>query len=655
MTTETSIQFPHLFTPIELGGKIIRNRIVSTGHHTYLSDFAPDENLIAYHEARARGGAGLIIVEIAGVHHTATFSDGLLMATSRDCIPGYRALVEACHKHGACVFAQLFHPGREIRMTRDGFQAIAYAPSEVPNERFHIMPRKMSADMVREIVEGHARAAEYLAESGIDGLEIVASHGYLHAQFLNPATNQRDDEYGGTFDGRLRFVRETIQSIRSRVGNMALGMRISGDELDPAGLSADLVLKICTALQDDGLLDYFNVTAGTSASLGGSVHVVPPMGLAAGYTVPFGAAVKKVTDKPVIVTGRINQPQVAEGILAAGDADLCGMTRAMICDPRMPEKARANRVDDIRACIGCNQACIGRAQRSHGVSCIQHPESGREVRFGTRPVAAAKKTVMVIGGGPGGMKAASVAAERGHEVLLFEAAVQLGGQARLACRLPGREEFGGIITNFEREMTLAGVTVKTGTVVDLALVEQVRPDAIVLATGAQPYVPHIEGAQEAHVVTAWDVIEGRANVGASVVIADWKCDWIGIGLAEMLAVQGCRVRLCINGAEPGESIQNWTRYHYLGHLYKLGVEFHPHVRVFGADADTAYFQNTITDEPVILEDTDTLVLSLGHLSERGLEDDLHGREFEVHSIGDCVTPRTAEEAVYEGLQVGCLL
>ena len=655
MNVKTHLNFPHLFSEFKLGDKLLRNRIVSTGHHTYLADGTPNEGLIAYHEARARGGAGLIIVEIAGIHPSAAFSDGFLMATSNDCIPGYRSLVEVCHEHGAKVFAQLFHPGREVKMNREGFQAAAWAPSEIPNERFHLMPQAMSTEMVRDVIVAHADAAERFVEAGIDGIELLASHGYLHAQFLNPALNHRDDEYGGSLEGRLRFTRDVIGAIRQRLGDVVLGLRISGDEMDPAGLTQDLVVEVCRALDSDDLLDYFNVAAGTSSSTGGAVHIVPPMGLEAGYTAPLGAAVKAGVNKPVIVTGRINQPQVAEQILSTEQADLCGMTRAMICDPRMPEKAKAGQLDDIRACIGCNQACIGRAQRGHGVSCIQHPETGREVIYGTRLAAPKKKKVMVIGGGPAGMKAASVAAERGHEVTLYESSPQLGGQATLASRLPGREDFGGIITNFEREMDLAGVTVKRGTKVNPDLISTARPDAIVLATGAQPYVPQFEGADGAQVVTAWDVIAGRANVGASVVIADWKCDWIGIGVAEILATQGCRVRLCLNGEMAGETIQSWTRYHYVGRLCKLGVELLPYLRLFGAGDDTAYFQHTLTDEPVIFEGVNSLVLSLGHQSDRALKDALCTPSTECHVIGDCVTPRTAEEAVYEGLQVGCLL
>jgi 2,4-dienoyl-CoA reductase-like NADH-dependent reductase (Old Yellow Enzyme family) len=497
-----SARFPHLLSEMTLGPVALRNRIVSTGHHTHLADGSPNDRLIAYHEARARGGAGLIITEVAGVHETAAFSSELLMATTSDCIAPYRRLVEACRRHGAKVFAQLFHPGREILATADGLMAVAHAPSEVPNERFHIMPRAMGEGLIAEIIAGYGRAAGYLREAGLDGLEIIASHGYLPAQFLNPRVNLRNDAYGGDVDGRLRFLREAIAAVRAAAPDLALGLRISGNEMEPNGLTAAEVVEACAALDGDGGLDYFNVTAGSSASLGGSVHITPPMGLDAGYVAPYGAAVRERVSRPVIVTGRINQPQVAERILASGQADLCGMTRALICDPEMPNKTTAGRLDDIRACIACNQSCIGRAHKGLGISCLQHPETGHELDFGTRLPAERPKRVLVAGGGPAGMKAAAVAAERGHRVTLYEAGPQLGGQVLLAQRLPGREEFGGLATNLEREMALAGVEVVLKAEVTAALVRDMAPDAVVLATGARPFVPEIPGADEAQVLTA---------------------------------------------------------------------------------------------------------------------------------------------------------
>ncbi|MDA9008800.1 FAD-dependent oxidoreductase [Alphaproteobacteria bacterium] len=646
--------FPKLFSEIEIGSCTLKNRIVSPGHHTYLCDDVPGEALIAYHEARAKGGAGLIISEIVAVHETAGFSASLLKAQNRDVIPHYKRLVDTCQNHGARNFAQLFHPGREILSAKDGMLPVSFAPSAVPNERFHIMPKPMSDTLIRDIISGFGNTAAILAEAGFDGFEIVGSHGYLPAQFLNPRTNLRDDTWGGDFERRLAFVQETARAIRRKAPGKAVGLRISATEMDSQGLTNEEVILIAEALSKD--LDYLSVVAGTSASLGGSVHISPPMGLDHAYVAPFAATVKAAAKIPIIVTGRINQPQIAEQVIANGEADLCGMNRAMICDSQMAVKAQTGRFDDIRACIGCNQACIGRAHKGLGISCIQHPESGRELIYSKLPSIQSTKTIAVIGGGPAGMKAAAVAAARGHKVSLFEADKQLGGQAKLAQRLPGRAEFGGIIDNLEKEMLAAGVNVVKGQSVDRDFIKALNPDSVILATGAKPYTPSLEGLDAPSVVNAWDVLEGRANVGASVVIADWRADWIGLGLAEQLASNGSSVTLCINAALAGETLQLYTRNHYVGRLHKLGVKIQTHARLFGADGDTVYFQDTLSEDPIIYDGIDTLVLSLGHQANNCLERQLDNMgndiDIEMHTIGDAVVPRTAEEAVFEGLELG---
>ena len=642
-----------LFQPFDIRGCRIKNRIFSTGHDTTMpTKGVPNEPLVAYHKARAEGGAGLIIMQVAGVHETARYTSHLIMATSDDCIPGYQAVVDACKPYGTRIFGQLFHPGREIMESQDGTAPVAYAPSAVPNERFHVMPRPMSKAMITEIIGGYAAAADRLRRGGLDGVEIVASHGYLPAQFLNERTNLRTDEYGGSFDNRLRFIREVAKAIRAKVGpDMVIGLRISGDDHDHDGLQESESLAAIVAL--DGAVDFFNVIAGSSASFGGAIHIAPPMVFANGYVAPFAAAVRAKVKAAVFVAGRINQPQDAEKILLSGAADMIGMTRAMICDPDMPRKAEAGRLDDIRACIGCNQACIGHYLGGYPISCIQHPETGRELTYGIRKPVQEKKKILIAGGGPGGMKAAAVAAERGHQVILCEAGERLGGQALLAQLLPGRAEFGGIITNLMREVQMAGAEIRTRTRVTRALIETEKPDAVIIATGARPRSAAdagIEGIEGSHVVSAWAAIRDEVNIGSSVVIADWRCDWIGLGLAEKLARAGCRVRLCVDGYMAGQRIHQYVRDHWVGELHKLNVEIIPYARLYGVDGDTAYFQHATSNEPIIFEGVDTVIASLGHESQSELEAELADWSGEIHVIGDCLTPRTAEEAVLEGLK-----
>lgn len=644
--------FPHLFSPLTLRGVTLRNRILSTGHDTVLPvDGTVNDALIAYHRARARGGVGLIVTQVAGVHETARYTSHLLMATGDECIPGYRALAEAVHAEGAAVFSQLFHPGREIMESADGLLAVAYAPSSVPNERFHVMPRALSGGMIAEIVAGYAAAARRMRAAGLDGVEVVASHGYLPAQFLNPRVNLRTDGYGGDAEGRLRFLREVLRGVRAATDEgFVIGLRISAGEREEEGLTAEEALAACVALQDD--LDYVNVTTGTSATLGGAVHIAPPMAYAPGYIAPDAAGFKRALRVPVFVAGRINQPQEAEAILAAGQADMCGMTRAMIADPEMPGKAARGAVDDIRACIGCNQACIGHFHKGMPVSCIQHPETGRELTYGTLPPAARRKRVMVVGAGPAGMKAAVTAAKRGHEVTLWEAAAQPGGQALLAQMLPRRAEFGGIVTNLLREVERAQVRLRRGVRVTEEVLRDEAPDAVILATGAVPHVPDLPTDGEIQVVTAWQVLRGEVKPGARVVVADWRCDWIGPGVAEALAKAGSSVVLAVNGLHAGEVLPLYVRDNIAAELHRLRVEVRPYSRLYGTAGDTLFLQHTPSGEAVEVEGVDMVVLCLGHRPVDDLAEVAERLGIECHMAGDCLAPRTAEEAVFEGLKAG---
>jgi len=640
-----SLPFPKLFSPIKLGDCDIKNRIVSTGHHTYLADREPNDALIAYHATRAEGGAGLIISEIIAVHETAAFSGQLLSIDEATDMQAYNRLAVACHQHDCKLFAQLFHPGREILASKSGFLPIAYAPSAIPNERFHILPKPMSVSLIRDIIDGFGESACQLEKAGFDGVEIVGNQGYLPAQFLSPAVNQRDDEFGGDFERRLSFVRQCIANIRQRAPSLAIGLRLSANDYEPEGLDETAIAEICAALDDD--VDYFSLVAGSSATLGASVLIVAPMGVEPAYIAPLSELVRQRVNKPVIVTGRINQPQEAEQILLQGQADLCGMTRAMICDAEMPNKAKDGQSEAIRACIACNQSCIGRAHKGVGISCLQNPVSGRELALGDLRKVKTNKCVLVVGGGPAGMKAAVTAAQRGFEVQLLEQSAQLGGQALLAQRLPGREEFGGLITNLEYELKQSGVEVLCGVEVTTEIIEQYNADQVILATGALAHTPELDMLDDAMTVRFDDLLLDRASVGNRVVVADWRGDWTGLGLAEKLAKAGCQVSLYTNAAMAGETLQIYTRNLYVGRLYKLGVDMVMHARLYGAEDGNVFFQNSISDEPIIVDEVDTLVLSMGVRPVNDLAQSLAAAGIEYTAIGDCVVPRSAEEAIYE--------
>lgn len=647
--------FPHLFEPIALGPLTVRNRIVSSGHDTVLDDHGHiGDDLVAYHEARAQGGAGLIVLQVSGVHETARYTSHVLMATDESSVPGYQAVAEAVHRHGATIFAQLFHPGREVMDGERGMAPRAKAPSDEPQERFKVVPEALTTAEVKDIIAGYGRAAKRITDSGIDGVEIVASHGYLPIQFFNPGVNTRTDEYGGSAQNRRRFLAEVVAAVRESVGpDAVVGLRISGEEKTEDGLVATAILDLIDHL--DGLdhdgrdcLDYYSVTAGDSSTLQGAVHIVPSMQVEAAYATNLSEQVKKITDKTVMVAGRINQPHEAEAAIAEGRTDMAIMTRAMICDPEIANKSQADRVDEIRACIGCNQACIGHFQQGVPISCIQYPESGRELTFLPRPRVRGRDKVLVIGGGPAGLKAAAVAGEQGDEVVLCEKEPHLGGAVLLAQELPYRSEFGGAATNLTAEAARAGVDIRTSTPVTRALIDDIVPDHVIVATGAQQRLPALEIADDSLVIGARDYLREDPNLPTGrVLVTDWKGDWIGLGIALRLAEAGRHVTLATAANFAGAAIQQYTRTLLVSQALRTGrIEFLNDARLVGVDADTGYLQSTLCE---IVHEVADVAATIVSAAPRSVPVDLDFGTASVTVIGDALAPRTVEEAVYEGL------
>ena len=647
------MSFQHLLKPIDLGPTRIKNRIFNPPHGTTLGhNGVVTDELIAYHQTRARGGVGLTILESMTLHPSYGFEEAFLYAGSDKIIPGLQQLGKACREYGTPVFGQLFHAGRAVRLSHDGSKPVVYSASDIPDERYRVVPMPMPNDMVWEMIESYVNAAARLAEAELDGVEVLASMGYLIAQFLNPATNRRDDEFGGNFDNRLRFLREILYRIRVKIGdNKTLGIRITLDEKVETGLDANEVVRICQALEADNQLDYFSVIAGSTSAPAGWVHVFPPMAVPHGFVAGDAALLKQSVKKPVLVAGRINQPQLAESILSDGKADMVGMARALITDPEFVNKFSSGRSDDIRACIGCNQACVGHRLAHHPISCIQNPVSGREKQFGELPKAEKVKRILVIGAGPAGMKAAITAKLRGHHVDLIEKSNRAGGQVNLAEKLPGREEFGGVTTNLLQELKNANINLSLNTDINPSMLQSLQPDAIIIATGALPRLPEVE-INGVDIVDAWSVIRGDAKPGNNVVIADWACDWGGLGVAQHLAKSGHYVRLYCGGSIAGESLQGIVRDAWIGELHKLGVEIIPFARLYGAEAGSVFFQHMTSDEAIVCDNVDTIVSCYAPQVNRELDSFLDYSNIEVHRIGDAVTPRSVEEAVLEGYKIG---
>ncbi|WP_159587780.1 FAD-dependent oxidoreductase [Chelativorans xinjiangense] len=664
--------YPNLTSPIAIGRVTLRNRIVSSAHGTDMSSNGlPSERIVAYHEARARGGAGLIISEAASVHETAVGTGRYATAHTDACIPGYRRLAEAVHRHGTAIFGQLYHPGRSsiAGSTQDGTIAVMYAPSAIPAEIKHFTPRAMPTSLVRDVVRSYGDAARRMVEAGLDGVEVMAHHSHLVSQFLNPRSNRRSDVYGGSFDGRMRFLIEILREIRASVGEaIALGVRISCNEQATSGLRPDETRRIAQAVNGLGLVDYFSINSGSVAAYDGSIHVVPPMAIKAGYIGAYSAMIRDVVTKPVIASGRINTPELAEAIIASGKADLCGMVRAMICDPELASKVAAGAAETIRVCIACNQACIGHSNKGASLSCIQYPESGRELQFGNLIPANEPCRVLVAGGGPAGLKVAATAAARGHTVTLFERAREFGGQALLAAALPGRAEFGGLVSNLIGEAERAGAQLVPGVAVTRELVEREAPDVVIVATGATGRRPNADAEPDgadaskilgilrdnagAHRKRKLSLELAEAGVGKDVLIVDRRLDWVAMGLAEQLARGDCRVRLAVLGYMPGQNIPKHVRDHWAGVLHQLGVVVMPYMRFLDLSGDAARLAHMTGGGESMVRPVDTIIDVAPFIADTALEESLVGYSGNVHVIGDCLSPRTAEEAVFEGLKAG---
>jgi 2,4-dienoyl-CoA reductase-like NADH-dependent reductase (Old Yellow Enzyme family) len=648
--------FDNLLQPIELGPTRIRNRLFSPPHGTTLGHggVVTDE-LIAYHSTRARGGVGLITIEGMTLHPSYGFEDSFLYAGSDRIIPGLNKLAESCRAEGTPVFGQLFHAGGGVRLSHDGSKPLAYSASDVPHQRYRVIPVPMPNDMVWELIDSYADAAGRLADADLDGVEILAGMGYLIAQFLNPHTNLRKDEFGSSADNRLRFLREILSRCRARIGDdKTLGIRVTLDEKTDAALDADAVIKICVALEKEGDVDYFSVISGSSSSPEGWLHVFPPMSVAHGFVADDAARLKQSVGKPVLVAGRINQPQLAQQIISENKADMVGLARALISDPEFLNKMAEGRADEIRACIGCNQACVGHRLAHFPVSCIQNPLSGRELQMGAMRRTSKPSSVLVIGGGPAGMKAAVVAAQRGHRVQLHEKTNSLGGQVKLAEALPGRAEFGGVSTNLQGELQRAQVDIQLNSFLDADAVKAINPDKVILAIGAVSRLPEVD-VEGVDLIDAWSIIRDDTAAGKNVVIADWSCDWCALGVAEKLARDGHYVRLMSNGSVAGESIQAIVRDQWIGVLHGLGVEMTAYARFFGGLDGQAYFQHMTGGNAIICDDVDSIVSCYAASSNREFDWLEDMENLEVVKIGDAIAPRTVEEAVLEGLKVSWAL
>ncbi|MBU4037126.1 MAG: FAD-dependent oxidoreductase, partial [Proteobacteria bacterium] len=478
-------QFNYLFTPIKIGTKTIKNRIYFGPHGTMFADkdYIMDDRYVEYLRARAKGGAGLIIAGMMTVMENARDFAGIQEIHDKRVVPMLRKLAEAVHNEGATVLVQLCHTGRESDPELSRLPA--WSPSAIPScAMFRDVPKEMEEEDIHEVVRAFKRAASFIKEAGLDGVEIHGGSGYLPQQFMSSITNIRTDEYGGSLENRLRFPMEVIDAARNAMGNnLILGIRLSGDDFIPGGNGIDDYKEIARQFEATGKIDFIHVGGPFYEGIYGlGMGMQVPLGF---YT-PHAVGFKEVVDLPVLNDFRINDPVQGEKILADGQGDMVGMIRALIADPELPNKAMEGRLEEIRSCIACDQGCIGRVFKGKSMTCLQNATVGLEQKIGTLAPVSAKKKVLIVGGGPAGMETARVARLRGHEVILYEKEKKLGGQVNIAVKAPGRAEFGGITRYLVKQMELLGVKVNLGVTATSELVAKENPDAVVIATGSNP-------------------------------------------------------------------------------------------------------------------------------------------------------------------------